>query len=46
MLRELGNSNAIDQALAGMIEDGNVTVDITGTAHKHFLRGLGDEAYR
>lgn len=40
-LRALGNADAIDRAIAGMIDRGEVEVTRSGAAHRHDLTDLG-----
>ena len=44
-LRDLGNSDAIDAAVASMIDRGEIDVRKEGTAHRHYLTPTGHNAW-
>lgn len=44
-IRDLGNSDALDAAVASMVADGHILVEIKGSAHLHYLTPAGSETY-
>ena len=44
-VRDLGHSDDVDRAVAGMVEEGAVEIEIVGSAHHHTLTEHGEETY-